>query len=294
MSLWDFARRAGSEDGREADRASLLSAALLAFEDGADLGLTPGAGLVASPGHLGLVVFADSDRTGLKPGSLLPIREVRMIAARVIDALRDQPDWLWLIDVLAITPPRRHLAPGGAITGWGLGTIGTQVRWNAGSGFLTAGHVAPSLGTIVYDGSTAVGKVVWTNDPAGHGTAIEPDTAVAELNSGLSLSNPIAAAASAGPAATVSVLSSGNAGTIMGLSQFLFMPSQNATCGDTYFTTSEITSPGDSGGPVLAGPDVIGHVVGASPNVTSFVQDINYQLREASNPLRSGLPGLRI
>jgi hypothetical protein len=80
----------------------------------------------------------------------------------------------------------------------------------------------------------------------------------------------------------------------MGLSGFLAMPSYGGTCGDTYFTTTQITNPGDSGGPVLLGSDIIGHVVGASPGVTSYVQDISYQIREASNPLRFGLPGLRL
>jgi hypothetical protein len=123
---------------------------------------------------------------------------------------------------------------------------------------------------------------------------VEPDVAIVELLPGISMTGAIANAATAGPAANVTVLSTGQVGVIMGLSQFLYMPAQNATCGDTYFTTSEISSPGDSGGPVLSGQDLIGHVVGASPNVTSFIQDVAYQLREAANPLRSGLLGLRM
>jgi hypothetical protein len=123
---------------------------------------------------------------------------------------------------------------------------------------------------------------------------VEPDLAVTELLTGFSMTTPLSSAVHAGPANQITVLSTSNTGTIMGLSQFLYMQSPNATCGDTYFTTTEITQPGDSGGPVLLGNNLIGHVVGASPKVTSYVQDVAYQLREASNPLRSGLPGLRM
>jgi hypothetical protein len=294
MSLWTFARTAGSEDLREADLASVLATALREFGGRIDLGLTLGAGLVWHRERLRIVALADAKWAGLQPGIPIPLNQSSVVSSWVADALKGMPEWARLIDVMAIYPPERQIAPGGSITGPSVGTIGTQVRWNSGSGFLTAGHVAPSVRASVYDGSACIGSVAWSNDPAGHGTAVEPDVAVIELQTGVSFSNPIVSAATAAAAASVTILSSGNSGVIMGLSQFLFMPSQNATCGDTYFTTSQITTGGDSGGPVMSGTKVIGHVVGASPGVTSFVQDIDYQLREAANPLRAGLPGLRI
>jgi hypothetical protein len=294
MSLWDFARLAGSELLQEADYASVLATALHQFGSRTDLALTPGAGLIWRDKRLRIVVLADAKRSGLEPGVPVPLSQSPIIASWTADALRGTPDWMSSIDILAIYPPERQIAPGGQITGPSLGTIGTQVRWNSGSGFLTAGHVAPSVTASVYDGRRCIGTVVWSNDPAGHGTAIEPDIAVIELQPGVTLSNPIPRKTTAGPAATISVLSSGMAGVVMGVTPFLFMQSQNATCGDTYFTTSEITTGGDSGGPVMLGGDVIGHVVGASPGIMSFVQDLDYQLREAANPLRAGLPGLRI
>ncbi len=294
MSLWDFAGRAGSDSLREADYASVLASALLAFEGGFDLALTPGAGLISDGKRLRIFALADAPRAGLEPGVRIPLNQSPIIARRVTNALRALPEWVSLIDVLPITPPERQVSPGGPITGPSLGTIGTQVTWNSGRGFVTAGHVAPAVYATVLEGSTQVGVVAWTNDPTGHGTAVEPDVAVIELNDGITLTNPIARAAIAGPASMITILSSQTSGMIMGMSQFLFMPKQNATCGDTYLTTGQITAGGDFGGPVMLGTDVIGHVVGASPGVTTFIQDVNYQLREAANPLRSGLQGLRI
>jgi hypothetical protein len=293
MSLWDFARLAGSSSLREADDASVLAAALVASSpDG--LALTPGAGLIWLHNKLKIVVLADAKRTGLQAGVPVPLNQSPIISNVVTGALRRTPDWFFGISVLPIHPPERQITPGGQITGPSIGTIGTQATWNGGSGFLTAGHVAPVVGASVYDGSTHIGNVVWSNDPAGHGTTVEPDIAVIELQSGALFSSPITGKANAGPGASISILSSGTPGVIMGLSQFLFMPSQNATCGDTYFTTGQITIGGDSGGPVMLGGDVIGHVVGASPGIMSFVQHVDYQLREAANPLRRGLLGLRI
>ena len=303
MSLWDFARLAGSDTLQEADFASVLASALLAYEGGADLGLTPGAGLIWSHKRLRVVTFADAPRAGLTPGFVMPLSQSPIIATRVANAIRETgafrstPDWAGLIDILPVKPPQRQVSPGGQITGPSVGTVGTvgtQVTWSSGNGFLTAGHVAPTVHAPVFEGNTNIGAVVWSNDPAGHGTAVEPDIAVIELASGVKVTNPITRTATAGPAATITIHSSQTPGTIMGMSQFLFMQQQNATCGDIYFTTAEITASGDSGGPVLLGSDVIGHVVGGSPGITSFIQDVNYQLREAANPLRSGLLGLRI
>jgi hypothetical protein len=293
MSLWDFARLAGSEGLQEADFASVLASALRRFGPGA-WALAPGAGLMWRNNKLRIVVLVDAKRSELEPGITIPVSQSTSMLSLTTAALGRQPEWISLIDVFAIHPPERQAAPGGQITGPSVGTIGTQVGWSGGSGFLTAGHVAPAVGAAVYDGSNCIGSVVWSNDPAGHGGAIEPDVAVIELQPNVTISNPIRGKAIAGPAAAISVLSSGTTGMIMGLTQFLYMQTQNATCGDTYFTTGQITTGGDSGGPVMSGTDVIGHVVGASPGITSFVQDVDYQLREAANPLRSGLTGLRI
>jgi hypothetical protein len=66
MSLWDFARLSGSTHLREADLASVLATALLAFEGGSGLALTPGAGLMWNAGKLRIVVLADALRSELR------------------------------------------------------------------------------------------------------------------------------------------------------------------------------------------------------------------------------------
>jgi hypothetical protein len=296
MSLWEFAREAGSESLEIADRASRLVEALPAFREGATLELFPGAGLVGLADGLALFMFADAKRTGLTPGSILTFDEVPAAVEIVSAAFGGRPEWASGIRVLGNTTPEAQIAAGDAIAATNPGTAGVAVSWNSGTGFLTAGHVAPYLFADVSDGVTKIGSVVWTNDPTGHGALIEPDVAVVELLPGFSMS-PATGKAVAGPAAAISVLSSGAAGFVMGLSGFVYMtyPSgSHGTCGDTYFTTFPITNPGDSGGPAMLGRDVIGHVIGASPGMTSYIQAIDYQLREAANPLRSGLPGLRI
>jgi hypothetical protein len=47
-------------------------------------------------------------------------------------------------------------------------------------------------------------------------------------------------------------------------------------------TDTAITQQGDSGALTLddATDDVVGHVVGATANVASYIQEIDYQLRE--------------
>ena len=314
MSLWDFARLAGLDGYRQADFAAILSESLLYGTTRTATGeprprgdlnvrvsasrpalkVVPGAGLLLFEDRLVPFVFADSEASGLAPGVTLDLQSSPLIREIVANALEGVPEWASFIRVLPIATPLRQAAPGSQISGPQVGTIGTQVSWSTGTGFLTAGHVAPSVSAKVYEANSHIGYVAWANDPAGHGAAIEPDVAVIELLAGVTIASPIPSAAAAGPAASISVLSTGAAGSVMGLSHFLHMGHQNATCGDTYFTTSQMTTGGDSGGPVMLGSDVIGHVVGASPGITSFIQDVQYQLREAANPLRSGLTGLRI
>jgi hypothetical protein len=60
------------------------------------------------------------------------------------------------------------------------------------------------------------------------------------------------------------------------------MATQNATIGSCYLTLGQISFPGDSGAiAFLNNGDMIGHVVGASPHIMSFIQDLTYQLDEA-------------
>lgn len=289
MSLWDFARLGGSEDLQEAAWALLLSNALLASVRDDTFALTPGAGLIWHQSRLHPVILADWTRGAqVSPGAVVQLGSAPAIAARVNQVLRASPIWLKNVLVFGMKPAEFQLAPGDGITSPNVGRVGCQVSWSTGSGFVTAGHVAPSVGSNVSDSTGSIGTVVWANDPASHGVTIEPDVAVIE--SAVALGSPIARSVVAGPASVVTVVSSGTSATIMGFNHFLYLPSQNATCGDTYFTTSAVTVAGDSGGPVMLGSDAIGHVVGASPGVSSFVQAVDYQLREAAS--RGGISGL--
>lgn len=257
MSLWDFARLAGSENLEEADRAAVLANALRTprrlvrpslGKDDFQLSLTPGVGLIWQNEKLNIVVLADAKLAELPPGISIPLGQTSTVLNAVNAAFASPPEWTRSIVVFAVSRPEMQISPGGAITGPSRGTIGTQVRWNSGSGFLTAGHVAPLLHASVHDFGSYVGDVVWTNDPTGHGGAVEPDVAVIELHSPVGLSNPIVGSTTAGPAAAVSILSSGISGVIMGISQFLFMASQNATCGDILRDAPRCGAPQDEAG----------------------------------------------
>jgi hypothetical protein len=201
----------------------------------------------------------------------------------------------WFDDVLVVpvSEPQLQAAPGDSIASPHVGTLGAGVMWSGKQGFLSAGHVAKPVNAIVRSAGKTIGTIVYSNDPAGRGTAVEDDAALIELAPGVGRSNIVSSAGLAGPGATVSLVASGKAppATIMGKSQFLFMPTANATCGDVYFTTTQFTQPGHSGACVVAvNGDLIGHVLGASPGYTSYIQDVHFQLNAiASQPAFAGL-----
>ena len=296
MSLWDFAARGGSEDSREADQASLLAGALARTEGAANiLRKIPGAGLIWRGERLSPVLLVDSSAIERVPGTQLPLAQTFLLGT-VQSLLATSPDWLGDVQVLAATPPESQSAIYAAPNS---GQPGARVKWNSGQGFLTAGHVAPHVGALVdltSSGTTVgtVGTVRWANNQFNDGTVAEPDLCIVEDAHGYAIGTTYASTAKAGPADAVTVACSGTAGTIMGFMAYLFMPSQNQTLADCYMSTTQISNYGDSGSSVVSGKDLIGHVVGASANMASYVQDISYLLTEGGHPLRSGLPGLRL
>jgi hypothetical protein len=293
MTMWDFAASAGSESLVEADYASLLAEGLLRLREGPDiLRVALGAGLIVSDFQLFVVLLGDHSALELEPGTIRDLPETRLfrIARQAFD---EQPGWLERVKVLTVTPPEYQTAISAS---GGQGTAGARVRWNAGQGFLTAGHVAPVASAPVLEHGTSIqlGTVAWTHVPAKSGRAAEPDVAVIETLPGVASGISYANITTAGAADTIKVVASGNSAAVMGFTSFLYMPAQNHTCGDCYFTARPISAAGDSGGPVVKGADLIGHVIGGSPRMTSYIQDAGYQIREASSSSRSGLPGLRI
>ena len=298
MSLWEFARAGGSASLVEAGQALILSSAVLAADDGSGglLAILPGVGLAAHHGAMAPHLLANIDRVpGIEPGQIRPIFEVPGMAGLVAGIIGAEPDWLKDVTVRGVTPPLLNLSPGDPILSPLSGTVGSDLHWTGGTGFATAGHVAGASGTTLYDASGAIGDVVWSNDPCGHGAgSIEPDFAVVRLSAGVGFASSMSGPVTAPPNASVTVLRSATPADIMGFCVYVFMPLQNATCGDMYFTTTQVTSPGDSGGVVAFGSDLVGHVIGASVGVCSYIQSAKYQITRARRMSKGSLAGLRM
>jgi len=65
---------------------------------------------------------------------------------------------------------------------------------------------------------------------------------------------------------------------VMGFLQWVRFPRSGVKCANVYITEDGVTDDGDSGAPVTIDDDGIGHVIGASGRVTSYVQHLGYQL----------------
>jgi hypothetical protein len=109
---------------------------------------------------------------------------------------------------------------------------------------------------------------------------------------GLTLGGPtISAAGTAGAGDNLRIhgATTGQTATqVMGFTPFLYVPSMAGMWGQLYFTTAGVTQGGDSGGPVLLdGTDqLVGHLVGASGVITSYIQAIDIQLKAVGATLR--------
>jgi hypothetical protein len=193
--------------------------------------------------------------------------------------------------VFVAAPPVAQASPGDClVTSTTIGTLGSPVAWNGGYGFLTAGHVA-SAGTaayeIVHGKSVPLGNVVFSQTASGPGTTGSADVAVIEVASGPAPSNWLRGkvrVAGAGDDVDV-MLHSPQTSTLKGMFQWLYFPASKLTFGSVYMTDNQITQQGDSGAVSVIHntSDVIGHVVGATANVASYIQEIDYQLQAINN-----------
>ena len=293
MSLWEFCTLANPPALDVAASTTLLADLLLL---GARHGLTENALPRRTPYGWQYGVCGVGARLSdpAKPGSLVPAvflvtktsGEVSTLSTEttlsrvVTDLLRGRPRWLSTVEVVGVTPPEPQIAPGDGIHSPSPGTLGCNVRWSGKSGVLTAGHVVRQIGLPVFVAGTQVGTSVYCNDPTNHGTAVEDDVAVIEVNPG-PLTLRFAGSAHAAPNAPVSVLAVGASpnANLRSYSAWMFSPALNATWGNLYQTTVPVTQPGHSGAPVQdANAAVIGHVVGVMPGVGTLIQDIHYQL----------------
>jgi hypothetical protein len=76
---------------------------------------------------------------------------------------------------------------------------------------------------------------------------------------------------------------------ILAKAPWIYSPRLVGMWAEAYMMLAQFSDPGDSGAPVLIdGTDrLAGHVVGASPGFTSYVQEADYQLRVAGWKLLS-------
>lgn len=289
MGIFDFAARSARPDLNAAINTISLSEIFLGSVD------LPSRIRPSVPDNqlFGVALVRDQEADSVHPtllvdrglvgstGQLESIEQVPMLAAVVSSVLGARSDWYSRIRVMGITPFEEQLAPGDVISASKRGIIGCGVQWPNGYGFLTAGHVA-SIGSRVVSGGNQIGSAVYSNDPAGHGLRIEEDAAVVELHSPGAFHRQISGMAVAGVGDSVIVQSpqvTGNA-QIQGYATFFNSPKTNATYGELYLTYGQVTQPGDSGATVLDRQGaIIGHVIGGSPRVFSYIQDIHYQMR---------------
>ncbi|WP_348263911.1 hypothetical protein P8935_05080 [Telmatobacter sp. DSM 110680] len=188
--------------------------------------------------------------------------------------------------IINIPPPEFEAVPGDSVSAALIGTAGVQINWgNGDDGILTAGHVGKPAGSTAKVGSIN-GSVDLSLDPTNNGKTPQADVAVIRLPAPVASSQRIGRTTTAGPKDSITVRSrSGKMinATIMGQMQWLWMPSSNCTCGHVYMTTAHVTAKGDSGAPALKSTDLIGHVIGASKGMTTYIQQIDYQLQEIRN-----------
>lgn len=280
MSLSEFA---GPERLDIAARAALISDSVLSGGPGA-LSVILGAGLAVSPGFdLRPIIVVDRNRVDLEQG-WRDLHEVDEALKSVVVALGGEPAWLRQVRVLVLDPPEPHVGPSDRITSPKQGTIGCKASWTGGTGFLTAGHVAPTKGSSVFNGSTPLGTVRFTSDPSGGGTVPSADVSLVELGPKLTWSSAHGPPVAAAPSTAVTVLSGRpKAGIIVGFLTFFYWASVSGTYADTYLTSSYVSSGGDSGSAVIDGNgDVVGLVVGGTKGIASFIQDVRYLIRQMS------------
>jgi hypothetical protein len=224
-----------------------------------------------------------------------PLTEKSKIHAAVAMVIRDGVKALADTMVIHISEPEFQAAPGDTVQSALTGTAGAQLNWGPGlDGILTAGHVGNPSGSGATAGGTG-GNVALSLNPTNHGKTPEADVAVIQLSAAVPAANRIATSTTANPGDSVSVLlrKGGPATTmIMGQLQWLWMPKPNCTCGHVYMTTTCVTKKGDSGAPVLKGSSLIGHVIGASVGMTTYIQLFGYQLQEIAN--RSGFSSAKL
>jgi hypothetical protein len=190
---------------------------------------------------------------------------------------------------LGIIEPKQHLGRGDEIVAAMSGTCGAPVSWAINRrGFLTAGHVA-STSQVVHDaGAKKIGDCALSLDLANN--ALGMDVAIVELPTSGTYApagSPSTLLPSVQAHQAVAIHSRlGHRGPrhtqLRGMFSWLYFPAPIAgSCADLFFTTQEVTQPGDSGSLATdpASGNFIGHVVGSMSQCGTLIQDLDSQLR---------------
>ena len=239
-----------------------------------------GVGVFADRGSLRPVILQYSPQDSFEPRMLHESADLEYAMRSAIPGgISAVPDAI----VLPISEPELLAAPGDAVSSAFNGTAGVQLNWGPGlDGLLTAGHVCKSTTNAASVAGTK-GSVVLALDPTNHGGLVEADVSIIQLASAVPAASCITttATAMAGDTVTVSNRMGKSVSTkVMGQLQWLWIPSSKCTCGHVYMTTQNVTVAGDSGAPVRKGSDLVGHVIAGSPGMTTYIQEIDYQLQE--------------
>jgi hypothetical protein len=271
---------------RNVEMAAVISDALQARGDVGTQRLMPGAGLWLNSrrGTLSATVLADRSIVQTDSDELLPIDQFPLLRDALGSLLGGWPeDFAAELCVLFVAQGNRHSAPGTKVLSTTSGRVGPHVRWGSGrQGFLTAGHVAPTIGAGVTDANgVSLGTVLWSNDPA-----LAPSTN-GDLDAALVAFGPAYRAATgrspiiAGAGDMLTVASTRQQAAVLGFFDHLRFGGAQACYAQCYATETKITILGDSGGLVEARGDVVGMVLGGFiRRDMTVVQSVGYQLSE--------------
>jgi hypothetical protein len=286
MSIRDFASGAREGSFESANYALILSDVLLHALTSLPRPLAD----LAKQSLYGVALIPETESNLLRPtilsgqglaggvATMLRAMDIPGVADILVFLFGAQTPWLSEVRLMGVPPLEPHLSPGDTISAALRGTAGCGVRWSNNFGFLTAGHVAP-VNAQVFHGKNAVGTTLYSNDPAGQGLKVADDVAVVQLTS--SFYQGIPGLGKAGPGDQVTIQNPGakTYAQIQGYATYFNSPKANGTYGELYLTHGQVTQAGHSGAAVLnSAGNLIGHVVGASPGVFSYIQDIHYQL----------------
>lgn len=273
---------------RAVEGATLLSDTLLSQGDVGSVRLMPGAGLCFENGWLHPTVMVDTNVLGIPPmdRNLISVSEYHAVEDALKSLLggfseKANPN---TIRALPVSQGTLHAAPGSKLMGNMQGCIGPHVAWGAGrTGFLTAGHVAPTVGATVTDPTGApLGTVLWSHTPvpALSKPPADLDAALVEL-APMQPSHSGQVSRVVGAGDIVEIKSNGTQIGIFGFWGHLRFGSSTTCYSDCYATDQKVTVQGDSGGPVECYQEVVGMVVGSfSQRDMTIIQSIDYQISE--------------